>query len=194
MSDDQDRREPEHDPEDAAEPLVMLAFGVFLYGALVIGALLWLSSRDRLGAIAELSIGARGLLAGSGVGLVVGLVGAALADVLSRRVRGLEQLRAASERLFVRWDERVGVAFSLLAAFAEELFFRLAVQDAWGLLAMVALCVLLHMPFGGLRWLGVVLVHALTLGLLVELGFGLLGATTAHAILNYLSLRRIQLS
>ena len=160
----------------------------------MIGALLWLSSRDRLGAIAELSIGARGLLAGSGVGLVVGLVGAALADVLSRRVRGLEPLRAASERLFVRWDERVGVAFSLLAAFAEELFFRLAVQDAWGLLAMVALCVLLHMPFGGLRWLGVVLVHALTLGLLVECGFGLLGATTAHAILNYLSLRRIQLS
>ena len=30
MSDDEDRREPEQDPEDAAEPLVMLAFGVFL--------------------------------------------------------------------------------------------------------------------------------------------------------------------
>ena len=194
MSDGEDRREPEQDPEDAAEPLLMLAFGVVIYGALVIGALLWLWSCDRLGAIAELSIGAHGLLAGSGAGLVVGLVGAYLADVLSRRVGGLEQLRAATERLFVRWDERIGVAFALLAAFAEELFFRLAVQDACGLLAMVALCVLLHMPFGGLRWLCVVLVHALTLGLLVEFGFGLLGATTAHAILNYLSLRRIQLS
>ena len=146
MSDGEDRREPEQDPEDAAEPLLMLAFGVVIYGALVIGALLWLWSRDRLGAIAELSIGARGLLAGSGAGLVVGLVGAYLADVLSRRVGGLEQFRAASERLFVRWDERIGVAFALLAAFAEELFFRLAVQDACGLLAMVALCVLLHMP------------------------------------------------
>ena len=194
MNEPDDRRGPERDPEGEAEPLAMFGFGVFIYGALVIASLFWLSERDRLGAVAELSIGERGLLAGAGVGLVVGLVGASLAAWLSSRVRGLEQLRAASERLFVRWDERIGVAFSVLAAFSEELFFRLAVQDAIGLWGSVALCAGLHIPFGGFRWLCVVFVHALTLSLLVDCGFGLLGATTAHAILNYLSLRRIQLS
>ena len=34
--------------------------------------------------------------------------------------------------------------------------------------------------------------HALVLGLLVQLGFGLLGSTTAHAVLNHLCLRRLQ--
>ena len=36
--------------------------------------------------------------------------------------------------------------------------------------------------------------HAVALGGLVELGCGLLGSTSAHAVFNYLSLRRIQRS
>ena len=88
---------------------------------------------------------------------------------------------------FAGLGDRAAVAVVLLAAVAEELFFRLAVQDTFGLLGSVAASVLANASVGRWSWLVVALLHALLLGLLVELGFGLLASSTAHAVLNYLT-------
>ena len=74
----------------------------------------------------------------------------------------------------------------------EELFFRLAVQDAFGLPGSVAAYVLVNSSVGGVRWLPYLLVHAAVLGLLVQQGFGLLGSTVANAIMNHLNLWRLR--
>ena len=178
--------------DDPPEPLAVLGAGVVVYGAMVIAALAWLLLRDRLEAVGEASIGIHGPFAASAVGLAVGLAGARLLDLAVRRDRRFEELTSAAQRLFVRSGEWTGIAFALLSAFAEELFFRLAVQDVFGLLGSVAAYVLLNSRVGGLRWITFTLLHALVLGLLVQRGFGLLGSTSAHAILNYLCLRKLQ--
>jgi membrane protease YdiL (CAAX protease family) len=93
--------------------------------------------------------------------------------------------------VFRRVRDTEALLFLVLSAIAEEVFFRLAVQDALGLAGSVAVYVLLNSSVGGVGVIPYTFVHALGLGLLVQQGFGLLGSTTAHAIMNYLSLRRI---
>jgi len=140
----------------------------------------------------EQAVGEYGPLASSGVGLGVGLIGAWILNQAIKRFASLKDVASAAHRLFARASDGVAIAFVLISATAEELFFRLAVQDLFGLFGAVAVYVLLNSSVGGLRWLAFTFVHALVLGLIVHLGFGLLGSTTAHAVLNYLSLRRIQ--
>lgn len=188
------RPEPERDPElpPEPEPGLLLATGVVLYGAMAVAALVWLWWRDRLDALPQQAIGRHGPLLASGVGLVAGVVAAAATAWATPRIERLRDVMSTAQRLFAKTGEGVGIAFVLIAAIAEELFFRLAVQDAFGLFGSVAAYTLLHMTVGGMRWLYLPVLHALLLGGIVQSGFGLLGSTTAHAILNHLSLRRIQ--
>lgn len=180
----------EQDPEP--EPGLVLATGTIVYGAMGAAALLWLWARDRSDALHEQAVGEYGPLASSGVGLGVGLIGAWILNLAIKRFESLKDVASAAHRLFARASDGVAIAFVLISATAEELFFRLAVQDLFGLFGAVAVYVLLNSSVGGLRWLAFTFAHALVLGLIVHLGFGLLGSTTAHAVLNYLSLRRIQ--
>lgn len=83
------------------------------------------------------------------------------------------------------------LALILVSAVAEEVFFRLAVQDVFGLLGSVAAYVVVNSTTAGWRWIPITALHAAVLGAMMQLGFGLLGTTTANAVLNYLSLRRI---
>ena len=171
---------------------MVLATGTVVYGAMGLAALLWLWSRDRSEMLVTQAIGDYGPFASSGVGLAVGLLGAWILNLVLNRFKSLKEVTSAAHRLFARAGDGVAIAFVLISAVAEELFFRLAVQDLFGLVGSVAVYVLLNSSVGGLRWLAFTFVHALVLGLIVHLGFGLLGSATAHAILNYLSLRKIQ--
>jgi membrane protease YdiL (CAAX protease family) len=179
------------DPGLEPEPRLVLSAGLVVYGAMGVAALVWLWWRDRLVTLPEQAVGHHGPFLASAVGLVTGLVGAAAMAWAVRRQPALRQMSSLVQRLFARTGESVGIAFVLIAALAEELFFRLAVQDAFGLLGSVAIYVLLNSSLGGV-WLVFCALHALVLGTIVQQGFGLLGSTTAHAILNYLSLRRIR--
>jgi len=180
------------DPDDEQPgPGVVLAAAAVIYGALVTASLLWLWARGRAEALPALSLGDYGPAAASAVGLGVGVLGAL---ALTRLVRDSEELVPAAQRLFAGASDTHCVAIAVLSAAAEELFFRLAVQDQFGLLGSVAAYVLLNSTVGGVRWKLFTLVHALALGLLVTSGFGLLGSTTAHAVMTYLCLRRLQTS
>jgi hypothetical protein len=182
---------PDADGEEPSPGAALVASAV-VYGVLATGALLWLWARGRSAALAEQAIGGHGPAAAAAVGLGVGVLGALVAASLARRMRSADGLLSAAKRLFAGASDRHCVAFAVLSAVSEELFFRLAVQDQFGLLGSVAACVLLNSTVGSVRWLLFTLVHATALGLLVQLGFGLLGSTTAHAVLTYLCLRRLQ--
>lgn len=184
------KQEPEG--EGGSDPRLVLATGTVVYGAMSAAALLWLWARDRTDALSEQAIGEYGPLASSGVGLGVGLIGAWILCQAIKRFESLKDVASAAHRLFARASDGVAISFVLISAIAEELFFRLAVQDLFGLFGSVAVYVLLNSSVGGWRWLVFTFVHAMVLGLIVHLGFGLLGSTTAHAVINYLSLRRIQ--
>jgi membrane protease YdiL (CAAX protease family) len=168
-----------------------LAFAGCLYLVLLLAALAWLWQRERLAAVPASALGGHGLWVAAGSGLLAGLLGAgalALAARWSSRVRACEQRIAA---VLGSLDDRLVLALSVYAAVAEEFFFRLAVQDAFGWPVAVALYVLLNTGPGFWSWAPVALGGGLVFGLMVESGLGLLSATAAHAVVNYLSLRRI---
>ena len=155
------------------------------------GALLWLWSRDRLELLRTRAIGEHGLFAAVGVGLAVGVLGALAVGWISPRVTFLRDLETQVRRMFAAIGEAPMMTLVLVSAVAEEVFFRLAVQDVFGLVGSVAAYVLVNSTTAGWLWIPITALHALVLGVMMQLGFGLLGTTTANAVLNYLSLRRI---
>ncbi|MGC6488793.1 MAG: hypothetical protein ACON4Z_14195 [Planctomycetota bacterium] len=183
-----DPRDPDEDEEPG--PGVLLAVGAVVYGALAAAALLWLWARGRSDALAAQSVGDHGLVASSLVGLGVGVLGAFALTRVTRALKAVGDLLSDVQRMFFDASDAQCAAFAVLSAASEELFFRLAVQDQFGLLGSVAAYVLLNSNVGGLRWVLFSTAHAIVFGLLVQQGFGLLGSTTAHAILTYLCLRR----
>ncbi|HZN41395.1 MAG TPA: hypothetical protein VFD82_21485 [Planctomycetota bacterium] len=183
---------PDLDPGDVQQPRVVLGAGAFLYMLMTALALGWLWLRDRIEVLPAQAIGQHGPWLAAGLGLAIGWCGAMVFAVLARRVQKFRAYAALTRRVFNDVGEVAAIAFVLLGAVAEELLFRLAVQDAIGVFGSVAVYVLLHMGIGGAWVIPVSLLHGLALGLLVHQGFGLLSSTTANAIMNYLSLRRIQ--
>lgn len=176
-------------PEPSARSL--LATGGCLYFAMLAGALFWLDWRDRLAAVPERAIGEHGIWISAGIGLAAGLGAAAILALASRAsvaVRGCE-LRVAT--LLGPMPDRAVLGLALLSAVAEEFFFRLAVQDALGMPAAVALYVVLNTGPGFWAWAPVALASGLLFSGLVALGCGLLAATVAHAVMTYLALQRI---
>lgn len=83
------------------------------------------------------------------------------------------------------------ILLTLASSIAEELFFRVAVQDVVGFPLAVVIYTVLNTGPGFLAWAPIAAACAALFGGLVAGGFGLLAATTAHAVVNYLSLRRI---
>jgi membrane protease YdiL (CAAX protease family) len=144
--------------------------------------------------LAPRAIGDHGPWLSSGAGLCGGIVIAVVFAFTSRRTARGREYEAVIRRTFAGTDDTAAALFVLTAAVAEELFFRLAVQDALGLLGSVAIATAVNSCVGGWRWLPLALVHAAALGAIVHCGLGLLGSTTANAVANYLNLRRIQCS
>lgn len=181
-------RAPDELPED---PRTSATLAGCLYLVLGGSAWLWLWARERLAALPERAIGTFGLPADLAMGIGVGVVGALLVGRLGRGRPFVDQLERQVRTLFVPMSEAAMLILVLVGALAEELFFRLAAQDALGLPGAVAVYAFVNSSTAGWRWLPISLVHALVFGALFEAGFGLLGTTAANAILNHLSLRRI---
>lgn len=181
-------RPPENDDEPTQLSLGLLGA---VYGILLLGSVGWLWCRDRLFLLQAQAFGERGPWLAAVAGLGVGLLGAAIVAGASRR---LPPLRAAEQRiaaLLPPLTDTTLLGLALLTAIVEEIAFRLALQDAVGLPTAVAIYALLNTGPGFLALLPVAALSGLVFGLLLDNGFGLLGATTAHALINYLTLQRI---
>jgi hypothetical protein len=185
---------PTENDANEPDPRFLLAAGFVVYGVLAIAAWTWLWLRDRGDALADQAIGAHGPLLGSAAGLAAGWLGARSIAWAAPRVPRMRELDATARTAFARTGDAAAVSFVLVGAVAEELFFRLAVPDAVGWAGSVAAATAVNSSLAGWRWLPVAFLHALALALLVRHGFGLLAATTASAVMNYLNLRRIQCS
>ena len=112
----------------------------------------------------------------------------------------LTRYSGAFARLETRLAELIGplteteiIVVALCSSLGEELFFRVAMQDAWGLWPAAIVFGLLHVGPGGLLpWTITAVVMGVGFGWMIEVGCGLLSVTMAHALINYLSLRRME--
>ena len=124
------------------------------------------------------------------------LVGGALLGCWSAARRGLPAARRLETRVAellgpVERSEALGLAF--LSGTAEEIFFRGAVQDAWGWLVAAALFAVLHTgPGAAFRlWTLFAAVAGLALGGVTLWTGTLLAPIVAHILVNAVGLSRI---
>lgn len=126
-----------------------------------------------------------GLAAGAGL-LGLWLAGRALLPM----ARELERSIASLLEGLVPSD---ALALALISAFAEELFFRGAVQGSWGIVPATVLFALLHTgpgrPF--LLWTLFALVAGAVFGLLALHTGNLLAPVVAHLVVNAVNLTRL---
>jgi hypothetical protein len=168
-----------------------VSFAGCLYSMLVAGAILWLWLRDRLPALQSTAIGAHGLVASMAMGLGVGLLGAGALWGASRWSQAVRRLEQRVSGVLGPLTETQILLLSMWSAVAEEAFFRLAAQDSLGMPLAVAMFVGANTGPGFWAWAPFALVFGTAFSTMVATGFGLLSATAAHAVINYLSLRRI---
>lgn len=162
------------------------------YGVLAVAAYLWLWMRGRDQALASLAVGEHGALVAALVGGALGLALAGASALAARRIAVFTRFEAEVRTLLGPLGETAILVLALVSGLAEELFFRAAMQDALGLWITALAFGLLHAGPGALRiWPMLAGVVGLGFGWLVEAGFGLLSVSIAHALTNYLSLRRI---
>jgi membrane protease YdiL (CAAX protease family) len=178
------------EPEPAMDPRQSVAAAGCLYAGLLAVAVVWLWWRDRMSLLQTEAVGHHGVVLASLAGLLTGLAGTGI-FLLVRRAGLASNVEAQVRSVFAPIGASSTLAIVLFGAVSEEVFFRLAVQDAFGLVGSVAICALVSTCTVGLAWLPFLVLHATALGLLMHHGFGLLGTTTANAILNHLCLRRI---
>lgn len=179
---------PEEGPPSARSMVVVM---VLSYTLMSLFAWAWLGLRDRSEIIPELAVGRHGELWAVGVGLGVALVISLLVELGRRYLRSVQDLesRLRANLPELRDGQIVGIA--LVSAVGEELFFRGAMQDALGPYLSALIFGLMHIRGGMLLWGVFALLMGLLFGLMVEFGFGLLSVSLAHALINYLSLRRM---
>lgn len=181
------------DPDDirpGAERLYRIAWALYLL--LAIAGAIWMGLA-RGGLILEHFIDPDrwpmdllwGLAGGAGL-LALWLAGRALLPM----ARELERAIASLLEGLVPSD---ALALALISAFAEELFFRGAVQGSWGIVAATVLFALLHTgpgrPF--LLWTLFALVAGAVFGFLALHTGNLLAPVVAHLVVNAVNLTRL---
>ena len=185
---------PDEPPELEGEPpspRQRIVSSLLVQTLVMLGALAWLHVRDRTDALREMAIGSHGPWFGLLAGGAVAAAFSALLAVVAARTSALAPLDDELRRFFAGIDARAVDVLLLASALGEEFLLRCAIQDAFGWPAGVAVAVTLVIASGHRRlWLLAVL-YASMLGLLVELGFGLLGSSVANVIVNHLNLRRL---
>ncbi len=167
--------------------------GSLVYAALAAAAGIWLWLRDRTDVVVEQSIGPHGLWVSIGSGLAVGLGVSGVASLLTRYSGAFSRLQQRLATMIGPLRDGQILVLALVSSVGEEFFFRLAMQDALGLWWTVAIFGLLHSgPRGLLLWTVLALMLGALFGVMMECGLGLLSVTLAHALINFLSLNRMQ--
>jgi membrane protease YdiL (CAAX protease family) len=127
------------------------------------------------------------------LGAAAGLALVGLWWLVARRFTAARRFEDLVRELLGDLDAGQAVGLALLSGFAEELFFRGAVQDTWGFWIASALFAALHTgrDRGLWVWTAFALVAGLLFGGMVLLAGNLLPAIVAHVVVNAINLRRL---
>jgi membrane protease YdiL (CAAX protease family) len=127
------------------------------------------------------------------LGLGAGAALIAAWDLAGHLLPGARQLELRLSELLGDLTESDALALAVLSGFAEELFFRGAVQGSWGLLPATLLFAVLHTgPGRAFRvWTLFAGVAGLALGGLMVWRGNLLAPVLAHFLVNAVNLRRL---
>jgi membrane protease YdiL (CAAX protease family) len=165
----------------------------FFYLLLAATAVVWIGMR-RNGAIdGALFFDAGRWPIDLGLGLASGLFLVGLWELVGRRFASARRFEELLGGILGPLDTSQAIGLALLSGFAEELFFRGAVQDAWGFWIASALFAALHTGRQQGLWVWTVfaLLAGLLFGGLVLLAGNLLPAIVAHVVVNAINLRRL---
>ena len=166
------------------------AWGFYL--VLAIGGALWVGSREGVIPL-SLFVAAGGWWIDLLLGLAAGGSLICVWRLLRRYLGSARELEAMIAEALGPLGVPEIAALALLSGFAEELFFRGAVQGAWGPLIATLLFALLHTgPGAAMRLWGVfaVFAGAVFAGLMIWRG-NLTAPVVAHALVNLVNLRRM---
>jgi membrane protease YdiL (CAAX protease family) len=168
-----------------------MAWTFYLVVALAGG--LWIGIARRGPIPLSLFISPRGWWLDLGAGLAAGLALWAVWQLGRRSLPAARDLEGRLASLLGPITTSEAVALALLSGFAEELFFRGAVQAAVGWIPATLLFALLHTgPGRAFRlWTIFALVAGLLLGALMLWRGNLLAPVTAHALVNGINLREL---
>lgn len=172
----------------------MAGLSVLIYAGFALAGWAWLALRDRTSIIAGSALGEAGAVASLALGTGLGVLGAGLAALAARYLGPWRLLEQGLAVLIGPLTERQILVVAMTSGVGEEFFFRGAMQDALGPWWTALLFAAMHVGPGPLLlWPAVAGLIGLVFGQMVAAGSGLLAVSVAHALLNYLSLRRMVL-
>lgn len=175
--------------------LYRIAWAIYLLLAIAGAVWLGIAGRADGGLRLELFVSTetwgRDLLWGLGAGLAL----LAFWEVGRRLLPSARELERAIADILAGLSPSDALGLALLSGFAEEIFFRGAVQGQWGLWVATVLFALLHTgpgrPF--YLWTAFAAVAGLVFGLLAAQLGNLLAPIVAHVLVNAVNLRRLAL-
>ncbi len=184
---------PDHNaPDRPPRPTRIYGLAWTFYLVLAIAGVLWVGWSQGSIPLA-LFIDTAGWWTDVVLGLLGGLLLVALWDVGRRFVPAMRALEQELAEHLGPLDESEVYALALISGFAEELFFRGAVQSSWGFWWAAAIFTLMHSGPGRVfRWWTLfALVAGLVFGGLTLLRGNILAAVVAHGSVNAINLRRL---
>jgi membrane protease YdiL (CAAX protease family) len=158
-----------------------------------LGGALWVGGREGRAIPLALFVDPSGWWVDLGLGLGAGALLLALWQLGLRLVPSASSLESKLGELLRGVETPEVVALALLSGFAEELFFRGAVQGAWGWPLATLLFALLHVSPGTAfrSWTAFAAIAGLLFAGLMEWRQNLLAAVVAHALVNAINLARL---
>lgn len=179
-------------PHDPADSLSIYRVAWTFYLVLAVAGAIWIISTQGSLPLA-LFIDPEGWWLDLGLGLAAGLGLVALWDLGRRAVPAMRELEHALAEQIGPLDPSEALAMAVISGFAEELFFRGAVQTSWGMAWATVIFTLMHFGKGRIFrwWTAFAFVAALVFGGLTLQRGTILAAVVAHTVVNAVNLRRL---
>lgn len=179
-------------PEDPSEGPGLYRLAWAFYMVLAIAAVIWIGSSQGSIPLA-LFIDLESWWVDVGLGLAGGIALVTLWNVGRSFVPAMGQLEDLLAEHIGPLEPAEATALALISGFAEEIFFRGAVQTSWGFAWATAIFTLMHT--GSERvfrwWTLFALFAALVFGGLTLYRGNVLAAIVAHVVVNAINLRRL---